>query len=129
MALYGHTAGVNGLAFMPDSHSLLSGSEDGTLRLWDVLSGQCVRFIQGYAASLFDIDWSPDDTQLVSGGTDTFVDVWSVDGRTAEGEGTPSSVIQHNRDQAIPYRRSANSASVDMRRSKRLRGRNACARL
>jgi len=45
----------------------------------DVLSGQCVRFIQGYAASLFDIDWSPDDTQLVSGGTDTLVNVWSVD--------------------------------------------------
>jgi WD40 repeat protein len=81
-----------GLAFMPDSRNLLTGSEDGTLRVWDVESGQCVRVIQGYAASLFDIDWSPDGTQLISGGTDTLVTVWAVDGG-----GTPPRVLRdHN---------------------------------
>ena len=79
-ALHGHSAGCTDLAFTPDSRSLLSGSEDGTLRVWDVASGQCVRVMQGYAASLFDIDWSPDGTQLVSGGTDALVTIWDGDG-------------------------------------------------
>src|SRR5258708_40298125 len=38
-----HAAAVNGLAFTPDSRHLLSGSEDGTMRLWEVEGGQCVR--------------------------------------------------------------------------------------
>ena len=66
------------LAFTPDSRSLLSSSDDGTLRLWEVAGGHCVRVMHGYAASLFDLDWSPDGTQVVSGGTDTLVTVWDV---------------------------------------------------
>ncbi len=76
--LQGHSAAVFGLAFTPDSRHLFSGGEDGSLRLWDVESGQCVRVLQGYAACLYDVDWSPDATQLVSGGTDTLVTVWEV---------------------------------------------------
>ncbi|WP_269323477.1 WD40 repeat domain-containing protein [Mycobacterium paragordonae] len=30
----GHTADVTGVAFSPDGSSLVSGSEDGTVRLW-----------------------------------------------------------------------------------------------
>jgi RNA polymerase sigma-70 factor (ECF subfamily) len=32
----GHTRAVNGLAFSPDGKSLVSGSADGTVKLWDV---------------------------------------------------------------------------------------------
>ena len=64
-ALLGHSAVVNGLAFTPDSRHLLSGSEDGTLQLWEVASGQCVRILQGYTAALFDLDWSPDGTPIL----------------------------------------------------------------
>src|SRR2546427_13260271 len=77
-SLHGHTAGVRGLAFTPDSRSLLSGSEDGTLRVWDVESGQCVHIMQGYAVSLYDVAWSPDGTQLASAGTDRLVTIWDV---------------------------------------------------
>ncbi len=34
---------VTSVGFSPDGRSCLSGSEDGKLRLWDVLTGQCVR--------------------------------------------------------------------------------------
>src|SRR5260221_512537 len=51
----------------------------------------CVRVIQGYATSLFDIDWSPDGTQLVSGGTNTLVTIWDVAG------GTSPSVLRGHR--------------------------------
>src|SRR2546425_772529 len=79
----GHSAMIYSLAFTPDSGHLLSGSADGTLRLWEVERGQGVRVLQGYVASLFDVDWSPDGTQLASSGTDTQVTVWEVaSGRT-----------------------------------------------
>ena len=51
VALQGHRAVVYGLAFTPDSRSLLSGSEDGTLRLWDVERGEALRVLQGYEAA------------------------------------------------------------------------------
>ncbi len=38
--LSGHTNAVGDLAFSPDGRALLSGSDDGTARLWDVASGE-----------------------------------------------------------------------------------------
>jgi WD40 repeat protein len=45
--LEGHTGGVNSLALSPDGCFALSGSEDKTLRLWDVAGGKCVRTFEG----------------------------------------------------------------------------------
>ena len=67
---------MHDLAFTPESRSLLSGGEDGTLRTWDVERGQCVRIVQSYAVSLNDIDWSPTGTRLASAGTDKLVTIW-----------------------------------------------------
>ena len=36
----GHTKRVNALAFAPDGHTLATASRDGTVRLWDVASGE-----------------------------------------------------------------------------------------
>ena len=67
---------------MPDGCSLLSGSEDGTLRVWDVERGQCARVMQGYAVTLYNVAWKPDGSRLASAGSDTLVTVWARDGRT-----------------------------------------------
>ena len=39
----GHTGGVNALAMAPNGERFLSGSQDHTLRLWDIDSGQEIR--------------------------------------------------------------------------------------
>ena len=71
------------IAFTPDSRSLLSGSEDGTLRVWDVERGQCVHIMQGYAVSLYDVAWSPDGTpDSPVQARILLVTIWDVDGLT-----------------------------------------------
>ncbi len=47
------------------------------MRLWDIATGHCVRVVEGYAVSLFDLEsrWH----ELVSAASDSLVIVWSAD--------------------------------------------------
>jgi len=45
---HGHLGTVNSVAFSPDGKTIVSGSDDGTLRLWDVQSGECLVTIDIY---------------------------------------------------------------------------------
>src|SRR2546430_14589344 len=74
-----HFDSVRALAFSPDSRSLLSGSDDDTLRVWNVERGQCVHTIQSCAISLYDLDWSPDGTRLASAGSDQLASLLGAD--------------------------------------------------
>jgi WD40 repeat protein len=40
--LSGHQGFVNSAAFHPDGKRLASGSRDGTIRLWDIKTGECL---------------------------------------------------------------------------------------
>ena len=37
--LKGHTAGIRSLAFHPKGHRFVSGADDGTIKVWDSVSG------------------------------------------------------------------------------------------
>src|SRR5579884_2766525 len=43
--LEGHSRPITSLAFSPDGTRLLSGSEDGSVRLWDTATGQSVQLV------------------------------------------------------------------------------------
>lgn len=42
-----HRGGINWLSLSPDGQRLLTGSEDGTARLWSAADGQCCALLQG----------------------------------------------------------------------------------
>lgn len=44
----GHLADITSTRFHPNSNYVVTGSSDRTIRLWDVLTGNCVRIFTGH---------------------------------------------------------------------------------
>ncbi|SFO43524.1 PQQ-binding-like beta-propeller repeat protein [Nitrosospira briensis] len=64
----GHEGGVAALAFSSNSKRIVSGSDDGTLRLWDAANGQCIgsSTYQEWYTSVVRVAFSLDGTRILS---------------------------------------------------------------
>ena len=76
--LSGHTEGVTSLAFSSDGMSLVSGSNDETLKLWDVQTGGIVKTFYGHTKNVCSVSISPDWTMIASGSWDHTIVLWDV---------------------------------------------------
>jgi len=74
----GHTNSVNSMAFSPDGKILASGSDDQTIRLWKVSSGQCLTILQGHTSVVDSVAFSPDGKILASESDDQTICLWEV---------------------------------------------------
>ena len=76
-----HTDNINSVVFSPDGEMLVSGSDDGSIRLWDVATEQ--QFgepLMGHTSSVLSVAFSPDGETLASGGGyDQTIRLWDVD--------------------------------------------------
>jgi WD40 repeat protein len=81
--LVGHMASVYCLAFTPDGKTAISGSEDKTIRMWDIATGRQIRRIDRHRTWIQDIAISPDGKNLASAsgnwnGVDHTVRLWDM---------------------------------------------------
>ncbi|KIJ07797.1 hypothetical protein PAXINDRAFT_89813, partial [Paxillus involutus ATCC 200175] len=72
----GHESQVKCVCFHPDEKKLVSGSDDGTLRIWDRTTGS-VEVLSGHTDWVCDVDVSRDGELVVSGSDDTTVRMWN----------------------------------------------------
>lgn len=76
-------AGVRSAYFSADGRQILSGGDDGCVRLWDVATGKCLRDFSAHGdQGVQSLDWSPDGRYALTGSWDATVKLWDVaDGR------------------------------------------------
>ena len=73
-----HTDSVVSLAFFPDGISLVSGSSDKTVKLWDMKTGGVIRTFQGHTASVHSVSISPNCTTIALGSGHGIIHLWDI---------------------------------------------------
>merc|ERR1712072_518370 len=75
-ALRGHGHFVQDVVISSDGQFALSGSWDGTLRLWDLNTGATTRRFVGHGKDVLSVAFSADNRQIVSGSRDKTIKLW-----------------------------------------------------
>ena len=88
--LSGHSGLVRSIAFSSDGVYLVSGSEDKTVKLWDMQTGGIVKEFEGHKEWVLSVCISSDSTMVVSGSADRTVHLWDIQ------TGECHSVIEQN---------------------------------
>jgi WD40 repeat protein len=86
--LHGHTDWIRSVAYNSDGSLLASGSQDGTIIIWDTDTNQSVgKPLAGHTDWVTTVAFSPDGHLLASGSRDATIIIWDVE--TGEMVGEP----------------------------------------
>merc|ERR1711976_898387 len=77
-ALRGHGHFVEDVEISSDGQFALSGSWDGTLRLWDLNTGLTTKKFVGHEKDVLSVAFSADNRQIVSGSRDRSLKLWNT---------------------------------------------------
>ena len=74
----GHTKGITSAVLSSDGKRAVSGSIDGTMKVWDTATGKELRTINGHEDVVTSVAVSPDGKWILSGSADTTVKLWDA---------------------------------------------------
>jgi WD40 repeat protein len=72
----GHSGKVNSVTISPDGQTLVSGSWDSTIKVWNLHTGQLSRTLKGHLGKVYCVAISPDGQTIVSVGYQ--IKVWNL---------------------------------------------------
>jgi WD40 repeat protein len=76
--LTAHTDAVFSLAIMPDGKTLVTGSGDKTIKIWNLSTGELKNTLIGHTDAVFSLAMTPDGQTLVSGSGDKTIKIWNL---------------------------------------------------
>lgn len=76
--LMGHAGEVNTVAITPDGKNIVSGSDDKTVKVWDLNSRTLQHTLRGHQDWVYSVAISPDSKTIVSGSKDKTIKLWNL---------------------------------------------------
>ena len=73
--LVGHSSIVHTVAFSPNGLYLASGSDDRTIAIWEVKSGDHIKTLKGHSQPVITVVYSPNGEYLASGSVDNTIGI------------------------------------------------------
>ncbi|CAG0893890.1 unnamed protein product [Cyprideis torosa] len=111
---HNHTSAVVDIMYSADGRSLVSCSKDGTIKLWDGVSNQCVNTLQKahQESEVCSVQFSKNGKYVLSSGMDSLVKLWELStsrcliaytgaGTTAKQEFRSVATFNHTEDYVI----------------------------
>ncbi len=74
----GHTDMIKSVCFTPSGNYILSGSNDNTMKLWDVNTGKLIRDFIGHTASINSVSVSSNGLYVISSSSDNTIKIWNI---------------------------------------------------
>ncbi|KAJ3725127.1 WD40-repeat-containing domain protein [Lentinula raphanica] len=105
LTLNGHTDSVRSIS----AHGpvAVSGSYDCTVRIWDIVSGECKHILNGHTDKIYAVVYDPTHDQVYSTGMDGTINVWSgtsgVCLRTLTGHTSLIGLLELSSSEPSPY--------------------------
>jgi RNA polymerase sigma factor (sigma-70 family) len=78
LTLKSHTDAVLSVFWSQDGKRLITGSADGTAKVWETASGRELLALKGHPGAVMSGSWSPDGRFLATGSADGTVMVWDA---------------------------------------------------
>lgn len=77
-SLPGHTNWVRTSKISPDARLVVSGSDDSTVRLWDVTNSKEIFRMKDFNHSVYAVDWISDGTTVCGASDNGKIKLWDV---------------------------------------------------
>lgn len=77
LVLRGHSDAIIAIAYVPDSSTLTTASNDGTARIWNAATGAPIALLKGHSAGLTAVAYSPNGRQIATASRDHTARIWN----------------------------------------------------